>query len=108
MLTQHFYIENRSLGSCQRYPLTNRGTRPISYAFFCPVCAEVWARAVIFDTQFFCFHKPCRKHHVDAGGIPGSLWMPMEPEFTSSLDGEVLKREFLLHLDYLENKLCQM
>jgi hypothetical protein len=31
--------------------------------------------------------------------------MPLEEDFTIALDGEVLQREFLLHLDYAENNL---
>lgn len=109
MPDQHFFVEGRSLGSCPRYPIHQHGhpDKPQSFAFFCPVCAEVWARAVIFDTKFRVFTVPCRKHTHDGWRVPGSLWLPLELDFIAAFSGEVLKREFLLHLDYAESKLCQ-
>ena len=105
MPTQHFYIENRSFGSCERYPLTQQKLRPISYAFFCPVCAEVWARAVIFGVDFFVLHIPCRKHTYSGIKVPGSLYPAGDADFLAALPREILLRELLLHLDYAESLL---
>ena len=104
MPEQHFFIGGRSLGLCQRYPLTAAGQRPISYACFCPVCAEVWARAVIFNEKFFVFHIPCKKHAYDGISVPGSLWPVGDADFLNALPREVLVRELLLHLDYAESQ----
>ena len=105
MPEQTFFIEGRHLGSCQRYPLTPQKQRPISYAFFCPVCADIWARALIFDTDWFCFHVPCKKHAYAGIKVPGSLYSAGDVDFLQSLPSEVLTRELLLHLDYAESTL---
>ena len=105
MPEQHFFVEGRSLGSCQRYPLNSLKQAPISYAFFCPVCVEIWARAVIFDSSCFCFHVPCKKHAYPGIKVPGSLYPAGDPDFLSAMPREVLQRELLLHLDYAECRL---
>lgn len=105
MPEQHFYIEGRAYGFSTRYPLDSRKLRPISYACFCPECAEVWARAVIWNTQFMVFTIPCRKHTYGGIRIPGSLWPVGDPDFLQALPREVLQRELLLHLDYAESHL---
>ena len=105
MPQQHFYIEGRSYGFTDRYPLDSRKLRPISYACFCPECAEVWARACIWNTQFMVYTIPCRKHNAPCCLVPGSLWPIGDPDFLAALPLEVLSRELLLHLDYAESKL---
>ena len=108
-LQQHFIVEGKYLGTIPRASLVLHGhpAPPVSFGFVCHVCGEVWARAGIDARPFFFFTKPCRKHSGNGCMVPGSMWMPMEPDFTNALSGEVLKREFLLHLDYAESRLCQ-
>lgn len=104
MPEQFFIIDGQHLGSCRRYPLTANKQRPISYACFCPVCADVWARAGIPGEAFFVFHIPCRRHTFDGISVPGSLWPVGDSDFLDSLPPLVLRREFLLHLDHYESK----
>lgn len=105
MPIQHFLIEGRSYGSCLRPVRDSRGQAPMSYAFFCPTCAEVWARAGIIDRKFFVFHVPCRKHTYDGIPVPGSLWNCGDKDFLEALPHDVLCRELSVHLDYAESKL---
>jgi len=110
MLEQSFFVEGRYLGSCPRPPINTSDLmlrQPLSLAWFCPVCAEVWARAVIPGRNFFCYHVACSKHQYDGGGIPGSLWvgLSMEPDMLQAIEGDVLKRELELHLTYAERQL---
>ena len=104
MPEQFFFIEGRGYTPCQRGPRTVTQQRPVSFAFFCPVCAEVWARAGIPDERFFAFHVPCRKHTYDGVKVPGSLYACGDVDFLKALPADVLLREFLLHLDYAERK----
>lgn len=108
MSIQHFLVDGKYLGSCERQPMFWMGTlcKPASFVFVCPMCGDAWGKAMIDNCQVLVFTKACIKHKQSVFDIPGSMWMPLEPEFTNSLCGEVLQREFLLHLDYIERKLC--
>ena len=104
MPTQHFIIEGRYLGSCERSTIWRGPLQqpPQSFVFVCPVCGESWAKAMIEDSLAFIFTKPCHRHTAPACRITGSVWLPLEPEFTSSLPPAVVEWEFERHLDYLE------
>lgn len=107
MLLQTVFVGGQYLGSSHRYPLNKHSTlqKPISFACFCPVCGDVWARVVIPDTKFFCYHIACSKHHYDGSPTAGSLWITMEQDFIDTMPFEVLKRELLLHIDNYERSL---
>lgn len=104
MLTQQFLVDGQYLGSCQRYPLLQHGhpQPPQSYGFVCPHCGDVWARAWIDNHPFFFFTRSCRKHHSRSLAPAGSLWLPLEIDFTAALPEAVMRRELLLHLDHIE------
>ena len=102
---QHFFIEGKHLGTADRSLITVRGQLqpPESIAFWCPHCAEVWARAMIEEGNFCDIRFiPCKKHPHRIYQVSGSLHTAMEPEFNECFPEEVLKWEFERHLDYYE------
>lgn len=116
MPKQHFFIGSQYLGSCTRSLIsTSYGAfMPKSLAFFCPECGEVWARALVDGVTFSIEYARCAKHpHPDLASpvgfpthFPGSLWKDHQHQFTNALPPEVLQREFLIHLNYLESTVC--
>lgn len=114
--TQHFIVEGKHLGETPR-PAVKYGAMcvgaPQAYAFFCPLCGEVWARCPVVDFQgvvqpFQATTKECRKHpdflNLWTTRIPGSIFLSFDKEFTAALPEEALKRELLLHLDAIEKE----
>lgn len=108
-ITQHFIVEGKYLGSAERQMTSRHGPVqvPPSYAFFCPVCAEVWARCPVEvvegqQEQFMVWTKACHKHFHHSMEVPGSLYLDWDKEFTESFPEGVLKAELLLHLDFYE------
>jgi len=73
---------------------------PLSYAYFCPTCGEVWARAVCENRPFFVWTVGCRKHQQYNFLIAGSLMLPLEPDFNAILPLDVLKWELERHIDF--------
>lgn len=76
---------------------------PHGFAWFCPVCARVWAKATVAGERFMVMTHPCDLEPADNQyTIPGSIWLTLRPEFIKSLSHEVLLREFALHLAHYE------
>ena len=97
----------------RNYPCAPRGLIPIrgayypppSYAWFCPVCAEIWARAVVATHRFHVMTHPCEKHLEPMSPmlqVSGSLLLPMEESFNESLPEALVRRELELHIKFLE------
>jgi hypothetical protein len=81
----------------------NEVQEPCSFAWFCPVCGRIWAKAVVEGQRFMVVTQPCDLEPVDNYYIvPGSLWLTLRPEYTKSLPREVLLREFQLHLAHYD------
>lgn len=78
---------------------------PRSYAWACPKCGDIWARAVVAMQPFMFFSHPCEAH---SDALPpsliigGSLWLPLQNGFNQTLSRELLIREFQLHLNHVE------
>lgn len=109
MPTQHFIIEGKYLGSTERGARYVHGQKqtPTSYAFFCPVCAALWATCPLELTEgkpehFMVWTVPCRKHYHHAFVVPGSIHLSWDNEFTESFPRELLKWELERHLDFCE------
>lgn len=110
-ITQHFIVEGQYLGqsirSLKHYH--NEVGLPPSYAFFCPVCAEVWARCPV-DLNgklqpFMAWSVACKKHeHPHGLWVPGSLMLSWDKPFTDSLPDAAVRRELIIHLDWAEKK----
>lgn len=96
----HFFLGSSLLGSSAIEMEGNKhGLRPLSTAYFCPECGEVWARAMIPGQKWEVWHLHCEKHELPYPfRVPGSMWIPWERTFNDALPRVVLEREFYLHL----------
>jgi hypothetical protein len=103
---QHFIVEGKYLGNAMRGRvfIYAEPVPPHSYAFFCPVCAEVWARCPVEivatgkHREFTVSTHPCRKHTTHALAFPGSLWN-WDEDFTAAFPDAVIAWEFHQHLE---------
>jgi len=73
----------------------------VSYAWFCPYCADIWARAIVTTAPVFQSNAhPCEKHLLPDGWLfqlPGSIFLSWDKDFTAALPRELWEREFNLH-----------
>lgn len=102
--TQHFFIENRHCGSSGRgyVPVHGNIRPPSSQAFFCPICAEIWARFPVEGGAIFEVSTVvCRKHKGRwVSEVAGSTIEPATGEPPMEFPPAVLEWEFQRHLDY--------
>lgn len=112
--TQHFIVHGKPLGTALRKPkqVHEELQAPTSYAFFCPHCAELWARCPVVATVggrteiWQVFRMACRAcPSYSYQGIAGSMLLNWDEPFNNSFPLEVLRREFQLHLDSLPQEL---
>jgi len=107
---QHFIIEGQYLGSALRERVRVHGTleAPQPYAFFCGSCADLWARCPVDklssqqSQEWMVWRRPCRKCQGNAGEIPGSVMLPWDEDFNTSLTtvSDALRWEFHRHLEF--------
>jgi hypothetical protein len=100
-----FEVNDTPMGTGQSTLVLCHGQiqEPYSFAWFCPVCARVWAKATVAGQRFMVFTVPCDLELVDNWlVVPGSIWLGLWPEYLKSLSHEVLVREFSLHLAHYE------
>lgn len=72
-----------------------------SYAFLCPFCGRVWARASLPSYSFLAWYVSCRDcPPYLSDEIPGSLWLEGEQEFIDSWPEAVWRRELSLLLTH--------
>lgn len=106
-LHQTIFVGNRS------YPPQLRGTLrvheerwpPASYAWCCPVCGEIWARAVVRGRDFQFLTHVCEAHEdpqMPSLLVPGSLLMPWDENFNAALGSDLWLREFTLHFNHAQ------
>jgi len=100
--TQQFIVNGKYLGAAPRtfVPVHETLAPPSSYAYFCPVCADLWARCPVTDTitnsmeKFQVWTVPCEKHqHNSHHHIPGSLFLVWDKTFNESFPEDVLRYE---------------
>lgn len=106
--TQHFFLGREYYGSTKREAFTRLGEVwvPYGYAFFCPVCIEIWARCPIEGELTHPVQRWCGKHalgEVFGRGGPvrtcdmhdwaGHLWLASDQRFSLSLPEPLLQRE---------------
>lgn len=105
MYPQHFIVEGKYLGTAQRKLsiVHHEVQAPYSYAYFCPHCAELWARCPVEvpsgHAPFQVWSIPCRKHPIDSLRVPGSLFLEWDKTFNNCLPEGVLRWELDRHLD---------
>jgi hypothetical protein len=89
-----------------RKPLILEGTfmHPTGYAWFCPTCGDIWARAVVEGCSFQLIHMPCvlHPHPFPTREPAGSLYIFWDQLFLDTLPLALLHRELLLHLNHFE------
>ena len=105
MPTQHFIILGQYFGACERpwIHVHESFEPPRSYAYLCPECGDVWAKAAIEHQTFLALHRACPKHRPRSGEqVSGSLWLEWDHPFTNCLPPAVLRREFDLHINAME------
>jgi hypothetical protein len=98
-LTQHFIVEGKHLGTGPRKPerVHEQMQIPTSYAFFCPVCGDLWARCPVVNLDgtvqpWMPWRIKCRKHPpVYSIEVPGSLFLTWDKGFNDAMP-EVLER----------------
>lgn len=100
---QSFFVNGKYLGEAMRQPVHVHESlqAPHGTAYFCPVCASIWAVFPVVDTMtqqqldFMPYRVPCAAHtNTDWGAIPGSIWSAWDDEFNSILPDDVIRYEF--------------
>lgn len=108
-MIQHFFIEGVSYASVERHHIIRSSTviPPFGYAFFCPDCTRLWAIAPVEGEKSQAVKSACSKHVGDFPSLypSGSIWLDWDDDFVSALPPDVLKREFDLHLTFLNRNL---
>jgi hypothetical protein len=105
--TRHFIIEGKYLGAspCREVALHGTMAPPDSFAYLCPACGEVWAKAPVTatgeaTTRFVPLSRACRKHFGHSLAAPGSVSVVWEHGFDESFTDEVVRWEFQRQMDY--------
>ena len=81
----------------------NEVRAPLSYAWFCPNCGRIWAKAEVNGQPYMVMTQPCDLElPTNYFIVPGSIWLTLRPEYLQSLSREVLEREFQLHLNHYD------
>lgn len=108
---QHFIIEGKHLGTAVRSKeLIHSDYRtPRPTAFFCPKCAEIWARCPIeregtVGAEWEVISRVCRKHQSHYYHTPGSIDCSWKPDFVAAFPDEVIRWEFQRELEYYFNE----
>lgn len=105
---QQVIVEGRYLGEARRTLVNHHGAMeaPYSYAFFCPVCADVWARCPVDfagrTREWTVWSVACRKHPRRSSEVPGSLLLTWDKSFNDSLPHDALAWELERQLDHAE------
>lgn len=104
-MNQTWFIQGRTFGPFPVSPSFIKAelTPPRSYAYYCPICGDVWARRIISPAArwlFWSFHCPKHPdqsfwHTVPGSIIPSFLFEELWPDLPYSLQ----QREALLHLN---------
>jgi hypothetical protein len=110
--TREFFVGQQYLGSgpAPQEFVHDEVHDPIGQAFFCPICSEVWAQALVEGQPTQVRHRPCAKHrpgdrysfnslgHISQYDIPGSLWLAESRTWNDSLPERVVARELQITL----------
>jgi len=77
---------------------------PSGYAWFCPQCGEVWARAAVEGRPFTVWTRRCIACPGLRYEFAGSIILDWEREFNEALPRAVKEREMALHLAWAEQE----
>lgn len=108
MLLRHFYIWGNYYGSAPERQRFVHGILqdPQHYAMFCPECGEIWARMPVDGVHTSNWWRiiggNCERHPGPSRFVvAGSLMMEWEKELQEILPDGVIRREFELHMELL-------
>jgi hypothetical protein len=104
--TQSFFVGDEFLGESPRGLQHRTNAYPLSIAFFCPSCGDIWARCPVEGSprsRWRVAFSACERcDRIDILNLPGSLWLPLDTDFQNALPHAALLREFHLALKYLD------
>jgi hypothetical protein len=107
----HYFLGQRHLGASPVHPQSR------SHCFFCPTCADIWARVMVEGARESEVHtNACAKHTntqtFTHGQPPGSMLPTLHlflveaaagsPLLPENLPAEALEREFQVALNWFE------
>lgn len=112
--TRDYFVGQQYLGSgpAPQELVHNEIHQPIGQAFFCPICSEVWAQALVQGQPTQVRHRPCTRHKpgdrfgvnslgiVSPYDIPGSLMLAESRQWNDNLPAAVVTRELVLTLEW--------
>ena len=99
---------NAYLGSMQRSFIQVHGTKalPMSFAYICPCCGEVWARAFIANRPWQVLSRSCLECNKGwNGGEPGSLSLLWDGDYNQSFTPDMIAYELEIMLNFYEKSL---
>jgi hypothetical protein len=112
VFTRHFHINDSYFGSAteHRRQIHAQLDEPQHYAMFCPSCGDLWARMPVDGVTTLNWWRIiggcCEKcQPASPYVLAGSLIMNWEPDLQKILPEAVVRREFELHLKWMEG-LC--
>lgn len=106
---QHFIIEGKHLGTAHRSKVFVHAELqpPQAYAYFCPLCAEIWARCPVegigADPNWRVLTMYCRKHSHPLWQVSGSILTVWDEGFVAAFPEEVLRWELQRHFEHYDN-----
>lgn len=91
---QLFFHRDKYLGEGVRGLNPRTNDRPRSTAFFCPICGEIWARAVIDGSLWQISYVDCSKcGKLGVVNFPGSVWSPFDDDFNKAIPPALFENE---------------
>ncbi len=103
---RHFVVEGKFFGTvaCEKELCHSEYHPPRSIAYFCPKCAEVWARCPVEgtpnDNDWEVTSRVCRKHKESHWHTPGILDLPWKPGYFEGFPDPAVRWEFQRELEY--------
>lgn len=112
--TRHYFIDGQYLGSgpAPVHWHHNEQCAPLGQAYFCPICAEIWANLPVDGQPSTVRHRFCIKHalgerygessmgSVSPFEVLGSILLDEDATFNANLPPAVVEREFAVHMRY--------
>lgn len=71
-------------------------------AFFCPVCARIWAVVYAEGHESYPYSIGCEQHPRFAAMPAGSIMLPWDRAWNAKLPRAVIQRELLIHIKHYE------
>lgn len=110
MFTQQVYVEGTFMGSFERglKQVHAQYDKPFSYAWFCPSCGDVWARALIAGHDYQIQGGYCHRHPGPSPyTVAGSLLLAWDEPFNQLLLScpDVVVWEARVHLQFASRSL---